>query len=147
MTSSIARASKWTVAAVAAFGLALPAFSQIGPKNFVSPTYRAPAVEAAAPHALTQREVNRLAATAETRADHLKIAAYYNAKANWQNAQAAGYEEAAATLRNGPIVKNLMAPDTAPRYEFVATRLREQAKSNRALAASHDEMATVASLR
>lgn len=144
MTSSITRASKWTVAAVAAFGLALPAFSQIGPKNFVSPTYRG---AAAAPHVLTQREVNRLAATAETRADHLKIAAYYTTKANWQDAQATGYEEAAATLRNGPIVKNLMAPNTAPRYEFIATRLRDQAKSNRALAASHDEMATVASLR
>ena len=148
MPTSTTHASKWTTAvAVVAFSLTMPAFSQNGPKNLVSPTYRAPATQGTVLHTLTQKEVNRLAATAESRADHMKIAGYYAAKADSLDAEAAGYEQAAAAYRNGPIVKNLMASNTAPRYEFFATRLREQAKANRALAASHDQMATVAGLK
>ena len=150
MSTSITRASKWTTAAaIALFGLASavqPAFSQSGPKNLVSPTYRAPAAQAAVPQELTKKQVKRLAVTAELREDHLKLAGYYKAEADRLDAQAAGYEEAAAGYRNGPMVKNLISPTTPGRYEFFAKGFREEAQSNRALAVSHEQMATVASL-
>lgn len=101
-----------------------------------------------APKELTRGEVKNLTATAKSPEDHLTIARYYRAEANGLDAQAAGYEEAAANLRNGPFVKNFIAPSTAARWEFAATGFREEAKADRALAASHDEMSktVVASL-
>ena len=150
MPTSITHPSTWTtVAALALFGLtsvATSAFAQSGPKNLVSPTYRAPAVQTVVPQGLTKSGAKRLAATAESRADHLKLADYCNAAADRLEAQATGYEEAAARYRNGPMVKNLMAPTTPGRYEFFARGFREEAKSNRALAASHEHIALVASL-
>ena len=115
-----------------------------GPKNLMSLTYRAPAVQTAAPHGLTDREAKRLAATAESPADHLKLVEFYTAKAKRLEAQAAGYEQAAAAYMNGPKVKNLMSPTTPGRYEFFAKRLHDEAQSSRALAASHERMALVA---
>jgi hypothetical protein len=117
-----------------------PAF-QRGPKNLMSPTYRAPVAQAVVPQELTWREVKQLTATAESAAEHLKLASYYQAKADKFNAQGAGYEQAAATYRHGPMVKNLMAPTTPGRYEFFAKGFRDEAKSNRSLAAAHEEMA------
>jgi hypothetical protein len=81
---------------------------------------------------------------ARTPEDHMRIAAYCKGKAERLDAQAAGYEEAAAAYRNGPVVKNLMAPNTAARYESIAKGFREQARSNRELAASHEQMAKMA---
>jgi hypothetical protein len=144
------RVSNWTTAAaMALFGFASaaqPAFSQIGPKNLVSPTYRGPAAQAVVHKGLTDREAKRLAATAETRSDHLTLAEFYTAKAVRLEAQAIGYEEAAASYRSAPNVKNLMSPTTPGRYEFFAKEMRTQAKSNRAIAASHEQMAVIASL-
>jgi hypothetical protein len=107
-------------------------------KNLMALTYRAPCAQAAAPQGLTKNEVKRLTATAESREDHLKLASYYKAEADTLDAQAEGYEEAAAAYRGGPIVKNLMAPSTAGRYEFLAKGFRDKAKSDRLLAASHE---------
>lgn len=140
-TSSTYRSNWTTVAAFALFGLTIPAFSQSGPKNLMSPTYRAPSVQAPVFQGLTDREAKKLAATAESQEDHLRLASYYKKEADELDAQAAGYEEAAAAYRRGPNVKNLMAPTTAGRYEFVAKGLREEAKTNRALAARHEQMA------
>ena len=78
---------------------------------------------------------------AKTPQDHVRIAAYCKGKAERLDAEAAGYEEAAASYRNGPVVKNLMAPNTAARYENMAKGFREEAQSNRELAASHEQMA------
>jgi hypothetical protein len=114
-------------------------------KNLMALTDRAPVANPAIAHELTQREAKKLAATAETRADHLKLAAYYKAQADKLNGQDAGYEQAAATYRHGPFVKNLMAPNTPGRYEFYAKSFREGANSNLKLAASHDQMAGYAS--
>lgn len=149
MRTSIPHTAKWimTATVIALLGLAWtaqPAFSQSGPKNLVSPTYRRSTAPAAVAQGLTKKEVNRLAATAETREDHLKLAGYYEDQADKLDAQATGYEEAAATYRSGPNVKNLIAPTTAGRYEFFAKRSREEARSNRALATSHEQMAALA---
>ena len=126
---------------------AAPAFSQNGPKNLVSPTYRAPVAQAAPSQELTRKQVKRLPATAESVADHMKLANYYRAEANSLEARATAYENAAAALRNGPMVKNLTAPSTPGRYEFTAKGFRDEAQFDRSQAAAHEEMAReVASL-
>lgn len=101
-------------------------------------------VRTVVPQQLTKREVKRLTATAKSPEDHLKLARYYKAEADKLDAEGAGYEEAAAAYRHGPIVKNLMAPNTVARYEYFAKGFREEAKADRKLAASHEQMATTA---
>jgi hypothetical protein len=140
-------ATKWmTAIVIPLFGLFLGtvqearaaelACSQNSPmvKNLMALSYRAPCAQAAVPQGLTKDKVKRLAATAESREGHLKLVRYYKAQADMLDVQAAGYEEAAAGYRRGPIVKNLMAPSTAGRYEFFAKGFRDKAKSDRALA-------------
>ena len=114
-------------------------------RNLASPTYRRPAVQTVVREGLTNNEAKRLEATAESRMDHLALAEFYIAKTERLEAQATGYEEAAATYRNGPTVKNLMSPTTAGRYEFFATKLRDEARFSRTKAASHEQMALIAS--
>ena len=160
MKTSVKEATKWmTAIAIALVGLFLgtarevraaePACSQNGPmiKNLMALSYRAPCAQKAVPQELTKNDVKRLAATAESREDHLKLARYYKAQADMLDAQAVGYEEAAGVYRRGPIVKNLMAPSTAGRYEFFARGFRDEAESNRALAESQEEMAKEAVAR
>src|ERR1035438_5861656 len=78
---------------------------------------------------------------AKTPEDHARIAAYYTAKAGSLDSQAAGYEQAAANARNTPVVKNIMAPNTAARYEAMAKGFRHEAQSNREMASSQELMA------
>jgi len=110
-------------------------------KNLMSPSYRPPADQLTGAQKLTKKEIQKLTATAETARDHLRIAHYWEGEAERLEAQASGYEEAVALIRRGPVVKNLMAPNTAARYEFVAKGFREQARSDRAQAAWHGRMA------
>ena len=152
MFTSIANPSKWTTtAAIALFGLLLGTEAQAagsststdGPmiKNVMALTYRAPSVQPDQSRGLTKREVKRLSAAAESANDHLMLAAYYRAEAERLDAQASGYERAAATYRNGPMVENLMAPSTLDRYEFLAKGLRDESRSDRTLATAQEEMA------
>lgn len=120
------------------FAASALAASQGGPKNLVSPTYRAPAVEALQ---VTKGDIKKLARTAETAADHRKIAQFYRAEANRLDALGAAYEQAAASHRTGPHVKNLSAPGASGRYEFIAKGFREDAQADHALADAHEEMA------
>jgi hypothetical protein len=64
-------------------------------------------------------------------------------RAEWNrlDAQAARYEDAAANLWEGPLVKNLTSPTTPGGFEFAAKPFRDEAKADRAVAASHEEMA------
>jgi len=87
------------------------------------------------------RDLRSALKAAKTPADHERIAAYYKAKAERLSAQAADYQEAAMTFRKGPVVKNLTAPNTAARYEYIAEGFREQAKTNRQLWKSQEQMA------
>jgi hypothetical protein len=135
------------MAVALAAGAAQPATYQHGPKNLVAPTYRAPVAPVAAPHQLTSREVKNLAATAESAVDHFKLVRYYRAEADRLDAKAATYEEAAATYRHGPMIKNLMAPTTPARYEYFAKGLREEAKSDRDLSTLHERMARASASR
>lgn len=139
---------------IVALGVSAPIFAQtgnpsltrlIGPKNFVSPTYRGPAVQPVAPEGLTNREAKQLAASAKSPADHMKLVEFYTAKAERLDAQAAGYKLAAAAYRNAPKIKNLMSPTTPGQYEFFAKRLHNEAESNWALVAAHESMVLDAS--
>jgi hypothetical protein len=96
---------------------------------------------------LTKGEVKKVEATA-TSAEHLTVARFYRAEGNGLDAQAARYEDAAANLWEGPVVKNLTSPTTAGRFVFAAKGFRDEAKADRAIAASHAEIAktVVASL-
>ena len=87
------------------------------------------------------RDLKTALKAAKTPEDHQRIAAYYAAKAEGLNSQAAGYEQAAANARNTPVVKNIMAPNTAARYEAMAKEYRHEAQSNREMASSQELMA------
>ncbi len=87
------------------------------------------------------RDLKTALKAAKTPEDHERIAAYCKAKAERLEAQAAGYEQAAASIRNAPVVKNIEAPNTAARYEAMAKGFREEAQSSRELEASNERMA------
>ena len=79
---------------------------------------------------------------ARTPEEHERIATYLAAKADRLDPQAAGYEQAAAAYRNGPVVKNITAPNTAARYESLAKEFHEEAQANREQAASQRQITT-----
>lgn len=78
---------------------------------------------------------------AKTPEDHERIAGYCEARADRLNADAADYERAAEAARQAPVVKNLTSPTTAPRYEYLAKQLRQQAATYERLAASQRRLA------
>jgi len=98
----------------------------------------------AAPKELTAREVKKLAARANSSADHLAVARFYQAEANSLDARAIAYDSAAADLRNTPVAKNLAFPGAAARFEFEARGLREKAVEDRAIATTHEKMTLAA---
>jgi hypothetical protein len=110
-------------------------------KNLRAYSSRCIGAPAVVPHQFTTKEVKRLTVTAKSANDHLTVAKYYEAEAERLDAQAAGYEEAAAGYRHSPMPKNLMSPTTAGRYDYLAQGFRKEAKSDRALAASQKQMA------
>ena len=90
---------------------------------------------------MNDRDLKSALKAAKTPEDHERIESYCQVKAERLDAEATGYEQAADSVRHGPMVKNLTSPSTAARYEFTARRLREQAQFNRRLAASHQQIA------
>jgi hypothetical protein len=146
--------TKWTAAsAFALFGLLLGwagdaraadvSCSENGPmvKNMRAYSSRCAGTPAVGPHQLTKKEVKHLTLTAKSAQDHLTIAHYYQAEAERLDSLGAGYEEAAAGYRHNPAAKNLMSPTTAAHYDYLAKGFHEEAKSDRILAASQEQMA------
>ena len=84
-------------------------------------------------------------ATGQPGANHTSLAAQCREKAAMLDAQGAAYEQAAATYRNRPMVKNLASPTTSGRYEWIAKTYRDQATAERTHAASHENMAKLSS--
>jgi hypothetical protein len=141
-----------TASAFALFGLLLGSAGIVraadvscenGPmvKNMRAYSSRCAGTPAPEPHQLTKKEVKRLTLTAKSAQDHLTIAHYYEAEADRLDSLGAGYEEAAAGYRHNPTAKNLMSPTTAAHYDYLAKGFREEAKSDRTLAASQEQMA------
>ena len=89
----------------------------------------------------SQKDLKIALKAAKSPDDHTRIAAYYKAQAETKDSQAAGYEQAAASYRGGPVVKNLMAPNTVARYDAIAKGFRQEAQSDRQLAESQEQMA------
>ena len=146
--------TKWTAAsAFALFGLLLGPAGNVraadvsctenGPmvKNMRAYSSHCAGVPAPEPHQLTKKEVKRLTLTAKSAQDHLTIAHYYESEADRLDSLGAGYEEAAAGYRHNPTAKNMMSPTTAAHYDYLAKGFREEAKSDRILAATQEQMA------
>jgi hypothetical protein len=93
---------------------------------------------------LSSGEVKELSATASTPADHLKLAAYFNAEAAKFEAEAVEHETLANSYRGkGDSVgaKGPMTGRTAGHCDYFAKVAREKAKANRELATQHELMA------
>jgi hypothetical protein len=88
-----------------------------------------------------RRDLKSALKAAKTPEDHERIAAYYKAKSEKLSADAVEYQTAAMSYRHGPVVKNIMSPNTAAHYEYLAEQFREEARTNRNLAASQEQMA------
>lgn len=116
------------------------------PKNLAAPTFRATVATSAA-RQLSEREARRLSATAETAAQHLRLAGFYAARANQLDAQGAAYEKAVADTRNRAAIKNFVAPTTAGRYEQSAKESRRRASAERAFSVMHEQLASEVSAK
>lgn len=103
----------------------------------------------AAKHALlTDKQAKALAATAETKAEHEKLVAYFESKAANYDVEAKHHEELAEVYRTTGGVslagKSAGTGDmtrTSGHCEAIAKSLREAAKSSREIAADHQRMA------
>lgn len=101
---------------------------------------------------LTEKQAQALAATAETKADHMKLAAYYNLEADKLESDANHHEELAGVYRTtggGTGGGKNAGAGTVSRTEGhcadIAKSLRDAAKSTRELASEHEQMAKDAS--
>ncbi len=110
-------------------------------KNLRAYSSRCTDTYAPEPQQLTKKEVKHLIRTAKSSQEHLTIAHYYEAEADRLDSLAAGYEEAAADYRHSPTAKNFMSPSLAAHYSYLAQGFREEAKSDRLLAAAQEQMA------
>lgn len=97
---------------------------------------------------LTEKQAKALAGTAETKADHMKLVAFYNSKADQFDADAKYHEELADVYRTGSGValggKNAGAGSVTRTFahcDTIAKSLRDAAKASRELAAEHEQMA------
>jgi hypothetical protein len=104
-----------------------------------------PTVPADATHQSSKKETKKHLSARQSGEDHLGLALQYREKAAENDAQGAAYEQAAATYRNGPMIKNLISVTTPGRYEYIAKTYREKATTDRELAASHENMAKLSS--
>lgn len=92
--------------------------------------------QCAAKHALlTDKQAKALAATAETKADHEKLAAYFESKATSYEAEAKDHKDIAR------VYQDTARTGGAEHCNAEATRLRKAADDARALAAEHRQMA------
>jgi hypothetical protein len=110
-------------------------------KNLMAPGTPACDPAATVSQEPSRRQIKELDRTAKTAEEHLTVSRYYKAEADKLDAEAAAYEQAAASYRQSPSPKNLMAPSTPGRYEYSAKGYREEAKVYRERAALQEQMA------
>lgn len=110
-------------------------------KNLMAPNTPPCSASAMASSELTRREVKKLTKSATSPQDYLKLAGYHQAQADRLDAESVAYAKAAAAYREGPKAKNLMAPNTAARFDRLADSLRDKARVELASAVSNTQMA------
>jgi hypothetical protein len=99
-----------------------------------------------APEKLTKQQVQALIATAQTPADHARIAQYYENKAADLLAQSRQHEQIAAQFKSNPATNSAKnSTGTVSHCEYLAERFRQQAAAMQTLAQQHQRMAAVAS--
>ncbi len=93
---------------------------------------------------LSKKELKTLLATAQTPADHEKIAAYYQEKAKRLNAKAQEFSAQADFLATQPATvesKQGISSLSTSHFRHWAKIYTEEAKESEALATQHDELA------
>jgi hypothetical protein len=108
-------------------------------KNLTSPSTLPCAAAQDVSKEMSRKTAQKLAETASSPEEHLKLAEYYSAEAIKLEAEGAQYKKAAVLYTSGP--KNLVAPSAAARYRHYASELRQEAKKERMLAEDRVEMA------
>ena len=93
---------------------------------------------------LTSKEVKTLVATANTPAEHMKLAGHYSALAAKHEAEAQEHEALAEQYTKNPTgheQKHPMSGQTAAHCKLFAEHCHSAAKEMKAMAAAHEDMA------
>lgn len=93
---------------------------------------------------LSQKELKNLVANAETKADHERIAQYFDAEAAKYGAESKDHGELAPFYQRNPdptISKHPGSPRSFQHCDSLSKSLQQAAEDARALAAEHREMA------
>ena len=96
---------------------------------------------------LPKAEVKALIVNARMKADHMKLARHFQAKAQQMEAEAKEHEELAKEYRRSPTGDEQKHPGsgrTASHCEYFAEQLAKAAREARLLAADHEQMAEAA---
>jgi uncharacterized protein (DUF305 family) len=101
-----------------------------------------PSTQQPKPEHLSKQQLNTLIATANTPADHERIAHYYHAKALDYLAQAKEHEAMVAAYKaNSSLSNDKNQASTISHCEYFVTTFKALADNSQALAASHERMA------
>ncbi len=93
---------------------------------------------------MSKAEVKELIGKASTPQDHQRLAEYFNHKAGMMEAEAVEHDELAKEYLNNPgihAMKHPMSGTTSSHCKYFAQAARKAAAADRALAASHEQMA------
>jgi hypothetical protein len=91
---------------------------------------------------LNSKQLIALSAAAKTPAEHMRIAVYYQAKAQNLLAQSNEHAQMAETFRNNPVTNSSKAErGTVDHCAYLAQSLKAQAVKMQELAQSHEQMA------
>lgn len=102
-----------------------------------------PAIAADAGKRLSKKELKALVATAQTPADHQKLALHYRAEASRLAAESKEHEELAAAYAKSPSahdVKHPNSPPTASHCRTLAASYAKAAKDAEAIALAHEQL-------
>ncbi len=90
---------------------------------------------------MKSKELKTLISGAKTAKDHQKLAQYFNQQAEQYEAQAKEHEEMEQAYRKNPMTKNSGGSGPISHCEVLIKSNRDMAKTARAMAADHEEMA------
>ncbi len=90
---------------------------------------------------LSKHQLLSLIATAKTPADHLRLAHYYEAQANYYLAQSSLHQEMAAAYRKNGVVSPKYSINSANHCDAFAQDFKKDATKMQELANMHEQMA------